>query len=183
MTNETSGKKQRICAIYARVSKDEQDPMHQVKACKTHSSQQNYRVHKVYIDKISGSKSSRPALMEMLKDAKEKKFDVVIVWKLDRLGRSLQHLIKLVNYFKNWGIDFICVTQSIDTTSSSGKLVFHIMGALAEFERELISERTKLGIKNAKNVGKRGKDKKPRKKGGYYLRYQKKGTPPFLDLE
>ena len=108
-------------------------------------------------------------------DAKNRCFDVVIVWKLDRLGRSLQHLIRMVNYFQQWGIDFICTTQNIDTTNSSGKLLFHIMGALAEFERELISERTKLGLKKAKNVGKRGKDKKKRKKGGYYLRYQKKG--------
>jgi len=183
MKNETSGKTQRICAIYARVSKDEQDPMHQVKALKTRASELNYRVHKIYIDKISGSKSSRPALMELMKDGHERKFDIVIVWKLDRLGRSLGHLIKLINYFRDWDIDFICTSQSIDTTSSSGKFIFHVMGAMAEFEKDLISERTKLGIKNAKNVGKRGKDKKPRKKGGYYLRYQKKGTPPFLDLE
>ena len=163
----------RKCAIYARVSTTEQNPMLQVENLKTFSSQQNFKVHKVYIDKISGSKDSRPALNELMIDAKNRCFDVVIVWKLDRLGRSLQHLIRMVSYFEQWKIDFICTTQNIDTTNASGKLVFHIMAALAEFERELISERTKEGLKRAKNVGKRGKDKRPRKKGGYYK--QKKG--------
>jgi len=171
------------CGIYARVSTDEQNPQHQVDELKTMASQQNYMVYKIYVDKVSGTKSSRPALMELLKDAKAKRFEVVYVWKLDRLGRSLQHLVKLCNYFNNWGVDFVCATQGIDTTTSSGRLVFHIMGALAEFERELISERTKLGLKKAKNVGKRGKDKGERKKGGYYLRYQKKGTADFNDLD
>jgi len=121
--------------------------------------------------------------MQMLEDAHNKKFEVVLVWKLDRLGRSLKHLVKVINYFKKWNIDFVCTTQNIDTTTSMGKFVFHILGAMAEFERDLISERTKLGQKSAKGIGKRGKDKKPRKKGGYYLRYQKNDTPPFLDFE
>jgi len=175
--------KTKICAIYARVSTEEQNPENQVKELKIVSSQQNYMIYDVYVDKVSGSKSTRPELMRLMKDAKDKRFDVVLCWKLDRLGRSLQHLIKLVNYFRQWQIDFICTTQHIDTTTPSGKLVFHIMAALAEFERELISERTKLGLKNAKNVGKRGKDKKKRKKGGYYLRYQKKGTLEINDLD
>jgi len=170
------------CAIYARVSTEEQNPEHQVKALKQYAKAQSYKVYKVYTDVYSGAKSSRPALMQMLEDAHNSRFDVVIVWKLDRLGRSLKHLVKVINYFKKWNIDFVCTTQNIDTTTSMGKFVFHIMGAMAEFERDLISERTKLGLKNAKNVGKRGKDKSKRKKGGYYMRYQKKDTPPFLDI-
>jgi DNA invertase Pin-like site-specific DNA recombinase len=176
-------KKIKTCAIYARVSTEEQNPDHQIDELKIMSSQQNYMIYKIYVDKVSGTKSSRPALMELMKDAHDRKFEVVLTWKLDRLGRSLQHLIKLVNYFRDWGIDFICTTQNIDTTTSSGKLVFHVMGAMAEYERELISERTKAGLKKAKNVGKRGKDKKQRKKGGYYQRYQKKGTTDFYDLD
>lgn len=171
------------CGIYARVSTSEQNVEKQVKELKRYAFQQNYNVHKVYIDKESGTKASRPALMEMIKDAHDKKFKVVVVWKLDRLGRSLQHLIKVINYFNSWGIDFICTTQHIDTTTSGGKFVFHVMGAMAEFERDLISERTKLGLRHARNVGKRGKDKGRRKIGGYIQRYQKKDTPPFLDLE
>lgn len=173
----------RNAAIYVRVSTEEQNPMLQVDELKNYASQQNLKVFKIYSDKISGTKSSRPQLIELMKDAKRNKFDVVIVWKLDRLGRSLSHLLKIVSYFSNWGIDFICTTQNIDTTSTHGKLIFHIMAALSEYERELISERTKLGLKKAKNVGKRGKDKKQRKKGGYYLRYQKKGTMDFNDLD
>ena len=165
----------RKCAIYCRVSTSEQNLDNQMNSLKTFANKENFKVYKIYKEKISGTKDSRPELNELMIDAKNKCFDVVVVWKLDRLGRSLQHLIRMVNYFQQWGIDFICTTQNIDTTNSSGKLLFHIMGALAEFERELISERTKLGLKKAKNVGKRGKDKKKRKKGGYYLRYQKKG--------
>jgi len=176
-------KKEKKCAIYARVSTEEQNPEIQVDELKTISSQQNYMVYDVYVDKVSGTKSSRPELMRLLKDAKDKKFDIVYVYKLDRLGRSIQHLLKVVSYFQRWGIDFVCTSQAIDTSNSGGRLVFHIMAAIAEFERELISERTKLGLKNAKNVGKRGKDKGPRKKGGYYLRYQKKGSTDIDDLD
>jgi len=176
-------KKQKRCAIYARVSTEEQNPQIQIDELKTISSQQNYMVFDIYVDKVSGTKSSRPELMRLLKDAKNKRFDVVLCYKLDRLGRSLQHLIKIISYFQKWDVDFICTSQNIDTTTSSGRLVFHIFAAIAEFERELISERTKLGMKKAKNVGKRGKDKKKRKKGGYYLRYQKKGSMEIDDLD
>ena len=179
----TENKTIRKCAIYARVSTQDQNLENQIKALKTYANKENIKVYKVYREKVSGTKDSRPELMEMLKDAKEGCFDIVIVWKLDRLGRSLPHLIKLVGYFQQWNVDFICTTQNIDTTNSSCRLVFHIMGAVAEFERELISERTKLGLKNAKNVGKRGKDRKARKKGGYYLRYQKKGRVDFSEFE
>ena len=169
MTNKT----ERKGVIYARVSTREQDPFKQVNELNSFAFQQNIKVHKVYIDKISGTKSRRPQLNQLMMDAKKHLFDVVLVWKLDRLGRSLQHLIQVINNFNNYGIDFICTTQNINTTTSDGKLVFHIMGAMAEFESDLISERTKMGLKNAKNVGKRGKDKKKRKKSGYYLRYAK----------
>jgi len=165
----------RNCAIYARVSKDEQHPENQLDVLKTFASRQNYKVHKLYIDEITGRSNSRPQLNELMFDSREGLFDVVICWKLDRLGRSLKHLLNIVEEWHKHSIDFVCVSQKIDTTTPSGKLTFHILGAVAEFESELISERTKLGLKRAKNVGKRGKDKKPRKKSGYYLRHQKKG--------
>ena len=170
------------CAIYARVSKEEQNPEYQVRALEEYASDHGYEVYDRYVDKISGIRSSRPELMRLLKDAHDKKFDIVLVWKLDRLGRSLQHLIKVVSYFEKWGVDFVCTSQSvIDTTTSTGKFIFHIFAALSQFERDLISERTKLALKHAKNVGKRGRDKKPRRKSGNYLRYQrqKKGTSDF----
>ena len=130
-----------------------------------------YEIFKVYSDVVSGTKDSRPNLNELMQEAYNHSFDAVIIWKLDRLGRSLQHLIDIMNKFNLWHINLICKTQDIDTTTPNGKLLFHIFGAVSEFERELISERTKLGLKKAKNVGKRGKDKKVRKKGGYYKRY------------
>ena len=171
------------CAVYCRVSTDEQNPEHQARVLREYACSHGYEIYDVYVDRVSGMKASRPELMRLLKDAHDKKFDVVLVWKLDRLGRSLQHLIKVVGYFEKWGVDFVCTSQNIDTTTSTGKLTFHILAALAQFERDLISERTKLGLRNAKNVGKRGRDKKPRRKSGYYLRYQrqKKGTPDFVD--
>ena len=162
-------------AIYCRVSTTEQDPKKQEIELGTFSLDRGFDIFSIYTDQISGSKASRPALNNLMLDAYNKKFDTVLVWKLDRLGRSLKHLIDIVNKFQNWGIDLICKTQDLDTSTPNGKLLFHIFGAVAEFERELISERTKLGLKNAKNVGKRGKDKKPRRRSGYNLRWANNG--------
>jgi len=175
----------RNIAIYVRVSKGEQNPELQIKACETFASQQNLKVYKIYMDETSGAKSSRPALNELMFDMRKGLFDMVIVWKLDRLGRSLKHLLNVIEEFEKRHIDFICTSQNFDTTTSHGKLVFRLIGAIAEFERELISERTKEGLKYAQNVGKRGKDRHPRKKGGYYLRYaskkvREKYAPPFI---
>lgn len=174
-------------AIYCRVSKHEQNPKHQEKSLIKYAQNYGFTIYKIYTDYSSGAKQSRPSLNEMMFDLREKKFDVLLIWKLDRLGRSLKHLLNILNELEIRHIDLICTTQNIDTTNAMGKLFFHIAGAFAEFERELISERTKEGLKHAKNVGKRGKDKKPRRKSGYWLRWerQKKGkqktTPPFLD--
>ena len=164
----------RNAAIYVRVSKEEQNENNQIDPLKTFAFLQNINVTKVYIDKISGIKDSRPALNNMMFDMRKGLFNCVIVYKLDRLGRSLGHLITICEEFNNKGIDLLVSSQGIDTKTASGKLLFHILGAIAEFERELISERTKAGLKKAKNVGKRGKDRKPRRKSGYYMRYQKK---------
>lgn len=161
-------------AIYGRVSTEEQDVDKQVEECLEFCKSRNYQVVKTYKDVISGIKDSRPQLDQLMKEAYKHSFNAVVVWKLDRLGRSLQHLIKIINDWKNYNIDLICVTQQIDTTTSTGKLIFYIFGAIAEFERDLISERTKLGLKKAKNVGKRGKDKRTRRKSGYINRWTKK---------
>lgn len=162
-------------AIYGRVSTEEQTTDHQVSSLLDFCKNRQYEVYKIYKDVISGAKDSRPELNQMMQDAYNRHFESIIIWKLDRLGRSLQHLLDITNKLERWNIGLICQTQPFDTTSPGGKLIFQIFGAMAEFERNLISERTKLGLKRAKNVGKRGKDKRARKKGGYYLRYQKKG--------
>lgn len=164
-------------AIYCRVSTDEQDAGKQETELRDFCSNRGYEIFKVYVDVISGSKDSRPDLNVMMQDGYEHKFDAVVIWKLDRLGRSVQHLVDIVHKFNLWKINLICKTQDIDTTTPNGKLLFHIFGAVAEFERDLIRERTKMGLKKAKNVGKRGKDKTPRKRGGYILRH----NPHLLD--
>ena len=170
----------RRTAIYCRVSREGQVIDEQLEECKRFCENKGFYVVREYSDIISGIKDSRPNLDLLMKDAFNGEFDVVVVWKLDRLGRSLQHLVSIVNQWKMYNIDFICVTQQFDTTTPNGKLLFHIFSAIAEFERELISERTKLGLRRAKNVGKRGKDKKPRRTIGYYnnplIRIIKKGV-------
>jgi DNA invertase Pin-like site-specific DNA recombinase len=155
------------CAIYVRVSTEEQNADNQVKICQEYCSRQNIEVSKVYADTgYSGKLTSRPAFDEMLKDMRSMRFNCVMVTKLDRMGRSLQHILSLFEEFKNKGIHFIAVTQNIDTSSSIGKFQLQMLGAFAEFERNIISERTREGLKFATGTGKRGVDKNPRKKRG-----------------
>lgn len=151
-------------AIYCRVSTEEQDADKQEFICREYCERNKFEVYNVYKDIISGTKSSRPEFNQLLEDMREMKFDCIIVTKLDRLGRSLQHLLSLFDEFNRRKVNFIAVTQNIDTISASGKLQMQIMGAFAEFERNIISERTKEGLRRAIGVGKRGRDKNPRKR-------------------
>ncbi len=153
-------------AIYCRVSTKDQDVNKQELLCREYCEKNNIELFETYVDVISGIKFHRPCFNKMLIDMRLYKFNTIVVSKLDRIGRSLQHLLGLFDEFNKKGVHFIAVTQNIDTSTSSGKLQMQIMGAFAEFERNIISERTKEGLRNAKNVGKRGKDKKPRLKRG-----------------
>lgn len=153
-------------AIYCRVSTEEQDVDKQEFICRKYCELNNFEIFKVYKDVISGATSSRPEFNQMLEDMRHYKFDAIMVTKLDRLSRSLKHLLSLIDEFKIKGIHFIATTQNIDTSSATGTLQLQILGAFAEFERNLISERTKEGLRRATGVGKRGKDKKPRKRRG-----------------
>jgi len=170
-------------AIYCRVSKEEQNPENQELVLIEYANNRDFEIYKVYTDKISGSKDSRPGLNQLMLDARNRCFDAVIVWKLDRLGRSLQHLIQIIQEWKNLNIGFICKTEPIDTTSASGELIFHIFGAIAQFERKLITERINLGLERARKQGKHigrpkgKKDAKIRRKSGYYQRWSKKTSP------
>jgi len=161
------------CAIYCRVSTEEQDADKQEQACLEYCARMNHEVFKVYKDVISGKTTSRPEFDMMLNDMRLWKFNCIMVTKLDRIGRSLKHILSLFDEFKSKGVQFIAITQNIDTTSASGQLQMQIIGAFAEFERNIISERTKEGLKYAKNVGKRGKDKKDRRKRGVLRNAQK----------
>ncbi len=114
---------------------------------------------RIFIDKgVSGAKFDRKELTDLLAYARAG--DTVVVWKLDRLGRSLQELIRIVNTLNEQGVEFISLTEQIDTSTPGGKLLFHIMGALAQFERDLIIERTKAGLDAARARGHKGGRKK-----------------------
>jgi len=152
-------------AIYCRVSTEDQHADKQEQICLDACKKQHYEIYRVYKDVISGKTTSRKELNQLLEDMRKYKFDAIMVTKLDRLGRSLQHLLSLIDEFNNKGIAFIAVTQNIDTSSSAGKLQMQIMGAFAEFERNLISERTKEGMRKIR-LKKRGPDKQPRKRRG-----------------
>jgi DNA invertase Pin-like site-specific DNA recombinase len=154
-------------AIYARVSRSDQDITIQIKRCLDFCEKNGHTVYSLYQDNgISGMRDSRPEFDRLLKDMRSNRFDCILVTKLDRMGRSLQHLLSLFTEFTNRGFHFIAVDQSIDTSSAAGKLQLQILGAFAEFERNLISERTREALKFAENVGKRGVDKRKRKKRG-----------------
>lgn len=133
---------------YARVSTPDQNLNLQEDALKRAGCEM------VFQDVSSGSKQVRNGLQEALNCVREK--DVFVVWKLDRLGRSLKHLIEVINYLSAKKVGFQSLQEKIDTTTSGGKLVFHLFGALAEFERELIQERTKAGLQAARARGRKG---------------------------
>lgn len=170
--------------IYARTSKYEQNPENQLIALRDYAERNKFQVYKEYVDQISGAKESRPKLDELMQDARAGKFDAVMVWKLDRLGRSLQHLLNIIHEWDLKEINFICTTQNIDTTTASGRMVFHMFAVISEFERELTKERVMLGLERARRQGKAlgrppgSKDKGYRRKGGYFARYQGKKSPP-----
>jgi len=109
---------------------------------------------RIFEDQASGAKADRPGLIEALAYAREG--DVLVIWKLDRLGRSLPHLIGTVSQLEKHGVGLLSLTESIDTTTPGGRLVFHVFGALGQFERDLIRERTRAGLSAAAARGRRG---------------------------
>ena len=133
---------------YARVSTQEQNLDLQRDAL------DKVGCEKIFTDVVSGAQAERAGLMEALTYCREG--DTLVVWKLDRLGRSLQHLIETVHELHKRGIGFQSLQESIDTTTSGGKLIFHVFGALAEFERDLIRERTMAGLASARSRGRKG---------------------------
>jgi DNA invertase Pin-like site-specific DNA recombinase len=149
-------------ALYARVStikeNDEgetiQNPKVQLGPLRGYVAQQGWNIVTEYIDSgISGAKESRPELNRLMTDARAGKFDIVLVWKFDRFARSTSHLDKALTEFKSLNISFVSITEQLDTATPIGKLVFTILGAVAEMERELIRERTKSGMAYAKKNG------------------------------
>lgn len=133
---------------YVRVSTGEQDTALQLDALRKAGCK------KTFEDRASGVKTERPGLADAIRYVREG--DTLTVWKLDRLGRSMKHLIEIITELDAKGVGFRSLTENIDTTTSGGRLVFHLFGALAQFERDLIGERTKAGLKAAEDRGRRG---------------------------
>src|SRR5215471_17535284 len=142
-------------AIYARVSTLDQEPENQLAELRRYASARQW-TSREYVDRgVSGAKDRRPALDELLRAARQRQFDVVVCWRLDRLGRNLRHLITLLDELQALGVAFVSMGEGIDCTTPAGKLQLHILAALAEFERGRIQERVKAGLQRARSQGKR----------------------------
>ena len=145
-------------ALYARVStKDKgQDPETQLQPLRDLARARGYQVTGEYVDHgISGAKERRPELDRLMRDAKRKQFDAAVVWRFDRFARSTAHLLAALASFQKLHIDFVSLMESIDTSTPVGKMVFTILGAVAEMERSLIRERVQAGLARARREGKR----------------------------
>lgn len=142
-------------AIYARVSTSDQSVDMQISDLKQYAMQRSFTVYREYCDiGISGSKDSRPMLDTLMADARKGKINIVLVWKFDRFARSTRHLIiNALSEFNHLGVEFISYTENIDTSSPTGKVLFTIISAMAEFERDLIRERVKAGLNHARQKG------------------------------
>ena len=144
-------------ALYARVSTlIGQDPEMQFSELREYASRRGWSITSEYVDQgVSGSKESRPELNQLMADAHWRKFDAVLVWKIDRFGRSLKHLVNALADLCAYGVAFVSFRDNLDLSTPSGRLMLQIIGAMAEFERSLIQERVKAGLRNARAKGKK----------------------------
>lgn len=143
-------------ALYARVSTDKQTTENQLNELRAVANHMGYVITQEYVDNgISGAKprSDRPSLDAMMKDAVRGRFDMVMCWSIDRLGRSLQNLVEILNELQSIKVDLYFLQQGMDTSTSSGRMMFSIFGALSEYERSLIRERVCAGLQTAKSRG------------------------------
>jgi len=168
-------------AIYARVSDSSQIIETQLLPLREYCEKHCYLNVKEYVDNgFSGKDQNRPQFELLLADMRANRINCVIVARLDRIGRSLQHLISLFAEFKKKGIEFISISQNIDTKTPEGKMFWQLLGVFAEYERELIVARTKSGLERARKEGKTlgrpqgSKDKAVRRKCGYFKRWEKR---------
>ena len=170
------------CAIYTRVSKEEQHPESQIQQLKKFVELSKWDIYKIYIDKISGRITDRPQFQQMLKDARTHKFDIVIVWSLDRFSREgIRNNLNYLERLKKHNVTFKSYTEPLIDTGQEGvwEIIFAILSWVAKREAIRISERTKAGLERAKAQGKQlgrpkgSKDKKVRSKVNYYKRWEK----------
>jgi DNA invertase Pin-like site-specific DNA recombinase len=144
-------------ALYARVSTlTNQNPEMQLSELREYAARRGWTIAGEYVDQgISGSKESRPELNRLMTDAHRRKFDAVLCWKIDRFGRSLKHLVNALADLDAYGVAFVSLRDNLDLSTPSGRLMFQIIGATAEFERALVQERVRAGLRNARARGKR----------------------------
>ena len=146
------------CAIYARVStaNNGQDPTMQTRELREYCERRGWAVADEYVDVgISGTKEKREALDRLMADAHKRRFDAIAVWRFDRFARSTSHLLRALETFQALGIHFVSLSESVDTSTPVGKMVFTILGSVAEMERQMIVERVRAGLRNARAKGKR----------------------------
>lgn len=148
-------------AIYVRVSKEEQHLQQQIDDLSEYVKKMGWE-YKFFEEKES-TRKTRPVKQHLMQLCRERKYDALIVWRLDRFARTVQEMVMDVAELEARGVSFMSLKDGIDFSTPAGRLQFHILSAFAQFERDLISERTKAGLRHAKNVGKRGPDKKRRK--------------------
>jgi DNA invertase Pin-like site-specific DNA recombinase len=151
-------KKEVRASLYARCSTHDkgQDPELQLQPLREYCQRRGFEIAGEYVDNgVSGTKDCRPQLDRLMDAARKRQIDIIIVWKLDRFGRSLKQLVTALDELSGLGVGFISYQDNLDLTTAQGRLMFHIIGAMAEFERELIRERVKAGLDNARRKGKR----------------------------
>src|ERR1700677_3814202 len=144
-------------AIYARVStQNGQDPEMQTRELRDYCKRRGWAIEGENVDVVvAGAKESRPELNRLMTDAKRRKLDLILIWKLDRFGRSLRHLVNALAELEAVGVAFVSLTDNLDLSTPSGRLMFQVIAAMGEFERELIRERVRSGMRNAREKGAR----------------------------
>jgi DNA invertase Pin-like site-specific DNA recombinase len=143
------------CAIYCRVSTSEQNPELKVRELRDLCHRRGWIICGEFIDQgISGSKDTRPELDRMMRSARRREFDVCCVWRFDRFARSVKHLVMALEEFQSLGVGFVSYQEALDTSTPIGKAMFTIIGAMAELERNVIRDRVRAGVRNAKAKGK-----------------------------
>jgi DNA invertase Pin-like site-specific DNA recombinase len=148
--------KQPKVGIYSRVSTNGQNPRMQIAELREYCRNRNWTIVDEYVDTgVSGARDSRPELDRLMRDAHRRRFDTVAVWKFDRLARSVTRLLRALETFRSLGIEFVSLSEQIATDTPAGKMVFTVLGAVAELERSLIGERVRAGLRNAKLTGKK----------------------------
>jgi DNA invertase Pin-like site-specific DNA recombinase len=148
----------RRAVLYSRVStlNHGQDPEVQSREIREYCQRRGWPLVDEYVDRgISGTKERRPQLDRLIADAHKRKFEVVVVWKFDRFARSVSHLLRALEMFRALGVEFVSLSEQIDTSTPTGKMIFTVLGAVAELERSLIAERVRAGLRHAQAKGKR----------------------------